>query len=142
MKKKYTIAAVPAHDLGSVWHLVEHFLEQAVILSEGQDSMESLRSNLEDGVCLLIVIFDNQIIVSANVIRVNSYPTGKKEMIICYVSGKGIKHWIDLLLEQIVLLSKEYDCSEVKITCAWGGWSNILEPRGWKMDHPVMKINL
>ncbi len=132
------LAAIPATLVDVLWPQVEPIINRAVLRSNGDVTLDSLRADLKRGETLMVTVSRGTSIVAANILRVNTLESGKRILWIPIVAGDELEQWMERFLAIAHVIAAEYECEELRGIAVRGGWARKLKSEGWAPVHTVL----
>jgi|TARA_R110000822_G_scaffold1584_1_gene7342 spore cortex formation protein SpoVR/YcgB (stage V sporulation) len=132
-----TVSFIPKEVLSVVARDVERFLEPAINLSGGRDSMSSVWKSLLADQSQLWMAFEDEDNKpkGALVTRIEQYPL-KKMINYLYIGGDDLKEWHQDMLAIVEKFAREKDCQGMELV-GRKGWDRFLKECGWKAKHII-----
>lgn len=108
-----------------IWPHVSKLMERAFWSGIGDDTVQTVKDDVDAGRSLLWIIWDNvaKLILAAVTTKIVSVPT-KKLCVVTSCSGSDMKRWIGLISE-IEAYAKKERCDAVRIMGRIG-WKSVL----------------
>ena len=132
-----TVSFIPKEVLSVVARDVERFLEPAINLSGGRDSMSSVWKSLLADQSQLWMAFEDEDNKpkGALVTRIGQYPL-KKMINYLYIGGDDLKEWHQDMLAIVEKFAREKDCQGMELV-GRKGWDRFLKECGWEAKHII-----
>lgn len=122
--------AIPAADIGRVWHLIEPDVERALDYAQGEMLGEDVRAGIEAGHMLAVLFYQDDEYLAVAVAELIDRP----RMRVCNVpilAGKRMDLWLGYGVEQVSRVAKEHGAQRL-YGCGRTGWTRALAPHGFK----------
>jgi len=132
VNKGYIISAVPPSLLSVMWKQCAPLLLKVVDVSHGEITLQSTKERLEQGRSLLLIVVKEDVVVSATVIEVREFDSGKKALYLPLMGGYEMDEWGDQMLFVAKAIGRDFGCTELRGLAARNGWIRKLKSRGWE----------
>lgn len=120
---KEVLVAVDPAKLDQIWPHAAHFLQAAYMTGLGDDTVESLKVDLDAGHSLLWVVWDGSGILAAVTTKLVTAPA-KKLCVITACGGRELHRWKQLITE-LEQYAKHEQCDALRIM-GRPGWKVIF----------------
>ena len=140
---EFTMVVMPMQDAINLWDpIVWPLLAPAVVLSNGETTMASLKQRVKSGdVKVVLAVKDNEPKL-AFTLEVTEFDSGLRVLSLPFISGDGIAELLADCFEDLKTIARQSGCTEIRGMSVRRGWMKVLKPLGWEPVHEVIKCNV
>lgn len=135
------VTAVPPAAVDYMWSDVEPMFKKAIDASGGRYNTVSVLDQLLRGDLGLWLVLDEATPIAAYTTRVTQYPTGRKGLIVDWLSGDGMDRWLGLVVETVSRYGKDIGCNHAEFLGRMG-WLRTLKPFGVNGEAVIARMEL
>ena len=136
----YTVAPVTAEYIPRFWEDLAQMLGPAVDTAVGKIDTSDLYLGIVDGYYLPWLVLEDGAPVAAFTTRVVDYPK-RKGLVIDWVGGKNMRHWIDAAIAVMRAQAEANDCRHIE---GYGrmAWGRVLKRHGFEPEYIAYRMEL
>lgn len=117
------LVCVAPQRIGEIWPHIEHLLATAFHSGRGDDTLESLKADLDRGDSLLWIVWDGKALIAAATTKIIDVPT-KRLCVISACGGRGLPRW-KRFIKELENYAKTEHCDALRVMGRFG-WKAIL----------------
>ena len=129
-------AVVPSHLVEGIWDSVKRFVISALEFCYDDTTEYDLKQSIINNILLLVVITDNDKIVSSVTIEVSQL-NGVKVCHIMTLGGEDIDSWINQFMRVWKAIAREQGCDFISMK-GRPGWSRYAKKHGFTHQYTQM----
>ena len=124
-------------DLILHWDEIEPFVSAAVDESNGELTIESVKSKVEAGEIAIATVFSDDTLVAAISFDIVEFDSGLRAINIQCAGGTMMDQWFEEVEAIANCLAKSHNCSKIYII-GRQGWARQMKGLGYKKVHTVI----
>lgn len=140
MSEDLLISPIRPELVDTIWPAAAEMLKPAVATTEGKVEIQDVRDQIMSGVLVLWMAWRENKPVAFYTTRIVEYPQ-RRAMVIDWVGGAEMRHWMDLALDTVEKHARNNGCQHLE---GYGrlAWGRVLKRRGWNPEYVAYRMEL